>query len=109
MNPAAASIAFFKVEIEGVFVMVQSAPKLTEATPVTLTIRGEKQEETEENTKDRYVSERRYGSFRRSLPIPDSVDINKIEANFKSGVLTVTLPKSADAEKKQKTIPVSTK
>ena len=74
-----------------------------------LTIKGEKQEETEEKTKDRYVSERRYGSFRRSLPIPDSVDINKIEANFKSGVLTVTLPKSPDAEKKQKTIPVSTK
>ena len=40
---------------------------------------------------------------------PDSVDTNKIEANFKSGVLTVTLPKSADAEKKQKTIPVNAK
>ena len=40
--------------------------------------------------------------FRRSLQIPGSVDTNKIEANFKSGVLTVILPKSADAEKKQK-------
>lgn len=75
----------------------------------TLTIKGEKQEEKEEKTKDRYVSERRYGSFRRLLQIPDSVDTNKIEANFKSGVLTVTLPKSADAEKKQKTIPVNAK
>ncbi|MGB9118258.1 Hsp20/alpha crystallin family protein [Bradyrhizobium sp.] len=74
-----------------------------------LTIKGEKQEEKEEKTKDRYVSERRYGSFRRSLQIPGSVDTNKIEANFKSGVLTVTLPKSADAEKKQKTIPVNVK
>ena len=74
-----------------------------------LTIKGEKQEEKEEKTKDRYVSERRYGSFRRSLQVPTSVDANKIEASFKNGVLTVTLPKSADAQNKQKTIPVSVK
>ena len=74
-----------------------------------LTIKGEKQEEKEEKTKDRYVSERRYGSSRRSLQVPDSVDFDKIEANFKSGILTVTLPKSPEAQKKQKTIPVSAK
>jgi len=74
-----------------------------------LTIKGEKQEEKEEKTKDRYVSERRYGSFRRSLQVPGSVDADKIEASFKSGVLTVTLPKSPEAQKKQKTIPVSVK
>lgn len=74
-----------------------------------LTIKGEKQEEKEEKTKDRYVSERRYGSFRRSLQIPGSVDTDKIEANFKSGVLTVTLPKSPEAQKSQKTIPVNAK
>jgi HSP20 family protein len=74
-----------------------------------LTIRGEKQEEKEEKTKDRYVSERRYGSFRRSLQVPGGVEADKIEANFKNGVLTVTLPKSAEAQKKQKTIPVTSK
>jgi HSP20 family protein len=74
-----------------------------------LTIKGEKQEEKEEKTKDRYVSERRYGSFRRSLQVPSGVDADKIEASFKSGVLTVTLPKSPEAQKKQKTIPVSVK
>ena len=74
-----------------------------------LTIKGEKQEEKEEKTKDRYVSERRYGSFRRSLQIPGSVDVEKIEASYKSGVLTVTLPKSTEAQKKEKTIPVSVK
>lgn len=74
-----------------------------------LTIKGEKQEEKEEKTKDRYVSERRYGSFRRSLKVPGSVDVDKIEAGFKSGVLTVTLPKSSEAQKKQKTIPVTSK
>ena len=74
-----------------------------------LTIKGEKQEEKEEKTKDRYVSERRYGSFRRSLQVPGSVDANKIEASFKNGVLTVTMPKSPEAQKKEKTIPVTAK
>lgn len=74
-----------------------------------LTIKGEKQEEKEEKTKDRYVSERRYGSFRRSLQVPGSVDAGKIEAAFKNGILTITLPKSPEAEKKQKTIPVTVK
>lgn len=72
-----------------------------------LTIKGEKREEKEEKTKDRYVSERRYGSFRRTLQVPGSVDAEKIEASYKSGVLTVTLPKSTEAQKKEKTIPVS--
>jgi HSP20 family protein len=74
-----------------------------------LTIKGEKNEEREEKTKDRYVSERRYGSFRRSVQLPSSVDANKIEANYKSGILTVTLPKSAEAKKKQTAIPITTK
>lgn len=74
-----------------------------------LTIKGEKNEEKEEKTKDRYVSERRYGSFRRSLQLPSSVDPSKIEASYKSGVLTVTLPKSAEAKKKQTVIPITTK
>lgn len=74
-----------------------------------LTIKGEKQEEKEESTKDRYVSERRYGSFRRSLQLPGSVDAGKIEASFKNGILTVTLPKSPEAENKPKTIPVTAK
>jgi HSP20 family protein len=74
-----------------------------------LTIKGEKEEEKEESTKDRYVSERRYGSFRRSLQVPASVDADKIEASYKSGVLTITLPKTAEAQKKQKTIPIAAK
>jgi HSP20 family protein len=74
-----------------------------------LTIKGEKQEEKEEKTKGRYISERRYGSFRRTLQVPGSVDPEKIEASYKSGVLTVTLPKSPEAQKKEKTIPVAVK
>lgn len=74
-----------------------------------LTIKGEKKEEKEEKTKDRHVSERRYGSFRRSVQLPSSVDTGKVEANYKSGILTVTLPKTAEAQKKQTVIPIATK
>jgi HSP20 family protein len=71
-----------------------------------LTIKGEKKEEKEEKKKDYYMSERRYGSFQRSFGVPDGVEADKIDANFKNGVLTVTLPKSAEAQKKEKTIAV---
>jgi HSP20 family protein len=72
----------------------------------TLTIKGEKTEGKEEKEKDYYLSERRYGSFQRSFRVPVTVDADKIEATFAKGVLTVKLPKSADAQKAAKTITV---
>jgi HSP20 family protein len=72
----------------------------------TLTITGEKKDEKEEKKKDYYLSERRYGSFQRSFIVPDGVDADKIEANFKNGVLTVTLPKTAQAQKSEKKIAI---
>ncbi|WP_048574768.1 Hsp20/alpha crystallin family protein, partial [Streptomyces leeuwenhoekii] len=63
-----------------------------------LTIKGEKKEEKEEKKKDYFLSERRYGSFERRFSIPEGVDTGKIEANFKKGVLTVTLPKTSEAK-----------
>ena len=71
-----------------------------------LTIKGEKQDEKEEKNKGYYVRERNFGSFERSFEVPDSVDTDKIEATFKKGVLTVTLPKSAEAQKAEKKIAV---
>ena len=71
-----------------------------------LTIKGEKKDEKEEKKKDYYVSERRYGSFERYFRMPEGVDTDKIEANFKKGVLTVTLPKKAEAQKPAKKIDV---
>jgi HSP20 family protein len=72
-----------------------------------LTIKGEKREEKEEKKKDYYLSERRFGSFQRSFQVPDSVDPDKISASFKNGVLTVTLPKSPEAQKKEKKIAIT--
>jgi HSP20 family protein len=71
-----------------------------------LKIKGEKKEEKEEKKKDYYMSERRFGSFQRAFEVPDGIDAQKIEATFKNGVLTVTLPKSPEAQKKEKSIPV---
>jgi HSP20 family protein len=71
-----------------------------------LTIKGEKQEEKETKEKDYYVQERSFGSFQRTFQVPDNVDTNKIEANFKNGVLTVNLPKTAEAQKPAKKIEV---
>ena len=73
----------------------------------TLTIKGEKRDEKEEKKKDYYLSERRYGSFQRSFGVPGSVDADKIAASFKNGVLTVTLPKTAEAQKSEKKIAIN--
>ncbi|MEF3062578.1 Hsp20/alpha crystallin family protein [Ralstonia solanacearum] len=71
-----------------------------------MTIKGEKQEEKEEKEKDYYVHERRFGSFERTFRMPEGVDADKIEASFNKGVLTVTLPKTAEAQSAAKSIPV---
>lgn len=72
----------------------------------TLTIRGEKKDEKEEKKENYYLSERNYGSFQRSFRVPEGVDPDKVEAAFKNGVLTVTLPKTPEAQKKEKRIEI---
>lgn len=69
-----------------------------------LLIKGEKKEEKEDKRKDSYLSERRYGSFQRSFRVPENVDVEHIGASFSKGVLTLTLPKKADAPKAEKKI-----
>ena len=70
-----------------------------------LTIRGEKKAETED--KERGFSERYYGRFERVIPLPYEVDQGQVEASFKNGVLTVSLPKSPKAQSKAKRIAVN--
>ena len=71
-----------------------------------LTIQGEKKLEHEEEKENYHVMERRYGSFQRSLRIPDTVDEKKIEARFDKGVLKVTLPKRAEAASEPRKIEI---
>ncbi|OPY64912.1 MAG: Spore protein SP21 [Syntrophorhabdaceae bacterium PtaU1.Bin034] len=73
-----------------------------------LVIKGEKKEEKEEKGKDYYRSERSYGSFSRTIPLPVEVDTNKATATFKKGVLTVSLPKTRQAIEEAKKITVKT-
>jgi len=72
-----------------------------------LTIRGEKKSEVED--KKRQFSERFYGRFERQIPLGTEVESDKVQASFKNGVLTVTLPKSAEAQAKVKHITVNGK
>jgi HSP20 family protein len=71
-----------------------------------LSISGEKSFEKKDERADYHVMERRYGSFRRALRIPDAVDENAINAKFDKGVLTVTLPKRPEAVAKARQIEV---
>lgn len=66
-----------------------------------LTIRGERKREEEVKEKDFYRMERSHGVFTRSFTLPGTVDPEKIEAGFSSGVLTVTLPKREESKPKQ--------
>jgi HSP20 family protein len=71
-----------------------------------LAIAGEKKKETQD--KDRRFSERSYGRFERRIPVED-VDEDKISAAFKNGLLTVTLPKVAQAQAQVKRIAINGK
>ena len=71
-----------------------------------LTLKGEKKEEHEENGRNRYVSERRFGSFQRSFALPEDADPEKIVAKFKNGVLAVTVPKRPGAKPQERRIEV---
>jgi HSP20 family protein len=66
-----------------------------------LTISGKKEEEKEEKTDTFYRRERSSGSFTRSFTLPEGVDADRIEAELKSGVLCLTLPKKPEAQPKQ--------
>ena len=72
-----------------------------------LTIRGEKKAEKEEKDKDYRLVERTYGSFARTLELPEGVNPDMINASIAKGVLTVTVPKPAPAEVKKVEVKVA--
>lgn len=71
-----------------------------------LTIKGERKAEKEEKGKTFYRMERCYGSFSRTIELPASVEADKAKADYKNGVLEITLPKTEQV--KAKKIPIKT-
>ena len=71
-----------------------------------LCIKGERKSEKEEKKEGYYLNEREIGSFERSFGLPAGVDVDKVEASLKKGVLTVSLPKKPEAQKPEKKIEV---
>jgi HSP20 family protein len=71
-----------------------------------LTIKGEKKTETEQKKGNATYTERRYGSFSRSLRLPFEVKDEQVDAAFKDGVLTVRLPKPAEVQNQVRRIEV---
>ena len=73
----------------------------------TLTIKGEKKAEKEEKGKNYHFIERSYGVFSRSVSLPTSVKFDQVKAEYKKGVLEITLPKSVKPEVKKIPVKVS--
>ncbi len=67
----------------------------------TLTLKGERKFEEQNNNRGYHRLERSYGSFVRAFSLPDTVDGEKVKADYKNGVLTVTLPKKEVAKPKK--------
>jgi HSP20 family protein len=73
-----------------------------------LILSGEKKSEREEKEKGYRRMERSYGSFQRVIPLTTEVEEDKVDAKFKNGVLTITLPKTPAAVKTTKKIEIKT-
>lgn len=77
-----------------------------EATDDMLTIRGEKRQERKEEKQDIQCVECAYGTFERTLTLPEDADADKIDASFKNGILTITMPRHKAARAPSRQIPV---
>lgn len=75
----------------------------------TLLLSGEKREEEERKEEGVLLSERRYGAFERRIPLPADVDPDAVRAEFNKGVLTIMLPKDAQAAERTRKIAITTK
>ena len=73
----------------------------------TLTLRGERKRDTEVKQEQFHRVERSYGSFIRSFSLPSRIDTDQVRAEFKDGVLAITLPVKAEAKPRQIEVAVS--
>lgn len=65
-----------------------------------LTIKGEKRQEEKEEREGYFRQERSYGAFQRIVAMPDTAHLDKAEASYKNGVLTLSIPKKAGTQNK---------
>ena len=72
-----------------------------------LSLRGERREEKEEKDKKYHRIESSYGSFMRSFRLPDDADEDSVKAEFKDGILNVSIPRSEEKPSKAKSIKVN--
>lgn len=73
----------------------------------TLTLKGERKFEQQANGKGFHRIERSYGSFVRAFSLPDTVEGEKVKADYKNGVLTITLPKKEVAKPRTINVEIS--
>jgi HSP20 family protein len=99
-------------EREGQLVVRADLPGMTkddinvEINDDALVIRGERRSEREEDEEGYYRTERSYGSFYRSIPLPEGVDAEDANATFRNGVLEVTMPAPERAEQQRRRLEI---
>jgi HSP20 family protein len=71
-----------------------------------VTLKGEKKQEEKEEREGYYRQERSYGAFQRVVALPDTANFDKAEAVMKNGILTITLPKKAGAQSKERKLEI---
>jgi HSP20 family protein len=85
-----------KLEVPG----VEAKDLNVEVMPEAVSISGERQSEIKTEEKGVFRSEFRYGKFQRVIPLPTQIDNQKVEAEYKDGILLLTLPKVEDQRRK---------
>ena len=99
-------------ENDASFILTADIPGLTKSDidllieDNTLKISGKREYNNKDGNVEYHYQERTHGSFQRSFKLPISVDEENISATFKSGILTVVLPKTEEAQPKQRTIKI---
>jgi HSP20 family protein len=73
----------------------------------TLSLKGERKFENEQKSKGFHRVERSYGTFARYFTLPETVETDKVKADYKNGVLTIALPKKEIAKPRQIKVEVS--
>ena len=99
-----------RVEVTAELPGIDSNDVRLEVTNDTLTLSGEKKQESEEEDSDKgwRRTERSYGYFRRVLPLPAVIDRNMVSAEFENGVLTVRMAKDGKEAAKTTIVPITT-